>query len=56
MKANVCVQSYDESDYLKLEVISIAYDNNSERLNEYYTHPLQVEAMRNNANHAQGLK
>lgn len=56
MKANVCVQSYDESDYLKLEVISIAYDNDSSRLNEYYTHPLQVEAMRDNANHAQWLK
>ncbi len=56
MKSNVCVQSYDESDYLKLEVISIAYDNDSERINEYYTHPLQVEAMRNNANHAQWLK
>lgn len=56
MKANVCVQSYDESDYLKLDVISIAYDNDSYRLNEYYTHPLQVEAMRDNANHAQGLK
>lgn len=56
MKANVCVQSYDESDYLKMEVISIAYDNDSERINEYYTNPLQVEAMRNNSNHADGLK
>ena len=56
MKANVCVQSYDESDYLKLEVISVALDNDSERINEYYTHPLQVEAMRDNANHAQWLK
>lgn len=56
LKANVCVQSYDESDYLKLEVISIAFDNSSKRLNEYYTHPLQVEAMRDNKNHAQWLK
>jgi len=56
MKANVCVQSYDETDYLKLELISVAFDNDSQRLNEYYTHPLQVEAMRNNANHAQWLK
>lgn len=55
MKANVCVQSYDESDYLKLEVISIAFDNDSKRINEYYTHPLQVRAMRNNATHAQWL-
>jgi hypothetical protein len=56
MKANVCVQSYDESDYLKIEVISIAYDNDSKRLNEYYTHPLQVKTMRDNSNHADGLK
>lgn len=56
MKANVCVQNYDEDDYLKMEVISIAYDNKSPDLNEYYTHPLQVEAMKNNSNNSRGLK
>jgi len=56
MKSNVCVVDYALTDYLKLEVISIAYDNDSTRINEYYTHPLQVEAMTNNANHADGLK
>lgn len=55
MKSNVCVQTYDGSDYLKMEVISVAYDNESSRLNEYITHPLQVEAMKNNSNHAHGL-
>lgn len=56
MKANVCVQAYDESDYLKMEVISIAFDNESEILNEYETHPIQVKAMKDHKNHANGLK
>lgn len=56
MKSRVCAIHYDESDLLALDVISVAYDNDSTRLNEYYTHPLQVEAMRNNSNHADGLK
>lgn len=56
MKSNVCVQAYDESDYLKMEVISIAYDNESDILNEYETHPLQVKTMKDNKNHANGLK
>ena len=56
MKANICVQAYDESDYLKMEVISIAYDNDSDILNEYETHPIQVKAMKDHKNHADGLK
>jgi len=56
MKANVCVQSYDESDYLKLELISVALDNDSKVINEYYTNPLQVEAMRDNRTHSLWLK
>jgi len=56
MKSNVCVIDYAGTDYLKLEVISIAYDNDSQMINEFYTHPLQVEAMTNNSNHADGLK
>lgn len=56
MKANVCVIDYAQTDYLKIEVISLAYNNGSTRLNEYYTHPMQVEAMKNNKNHAEWLK
>lgn len=56
MKSDVCVIDYAEKDYLKIEVISLAYDNGSTRLNEYYTHPLQVMAMKNNLNHTAWLK
>jgi len=56
MKANICVQNYAEADYLKMEVISLAYDNGSNYMSEYYTHPLQVEAMLDPANQAGWLR
>ncbi len=55
MKTNVCVAGYDDDDLLKIEVISIAYNNGSTRLNEYVTHPLQVKAMLDGRNQAKGL-
>lgn len=56
MKANICVLNYAREDYLKMEVISVAYDNGSNRLNEYYTHPLQVQAMQDLSARSNGLR
>ncbi|MDR1987976.1 MAG: hypothetical protein LBQ24_04450 [Candidatus Peribacteria bacterium] len=38
---------YTPDDLVKMELISIAYDNKSDFYNEYVIFPLQVESMRN---------
>ncbi|MDR2640011.1 MAG: hypothetical protein LBC61_01395 [Candidatus Peribacteria bacterium] len=35
------------NDFVKMELISIAYDNKSDYYNEYIIFPLQVESMKN---------
>ena len=45
LKSNVCVSDYENKDYVKMEVISVAYNNASTYMNEYLTHQLQVKAM-----------
>ncbi|MDR2640142.1 MAG: hypothetical protein LBC61_02130 [Candidatus Peribacteria bacterium] len=47
MKSNVCVVDFGVNDFVKMELIAIAYDNKSDYYNEYVIFPLQVEAMRN---------
>ncbi len=46
MKSNICVLDYAKKDFVKMELISIAYDNQSDYFNEYLVFPLQVKAMR----------
>jgi len=50
MKTNVCVQDYTNKDYLKMEVISIAYKNWSSYFSDYVAHNLQVQAMKDLTN------
>ncbi|MBS9775120.1 hypothetical protein KGV52_00235, partial [Candidatus Gracilibacteria bacterium] len=47
MKVDVCAEDAEEKPFVKMEVISVAYDNQAKYLNEYITHPLQVKAMKN---------
>lgn len=46
MKTNVCVLGYDMQDFLSMHILAIAYDNDSDYLNEYIAFPLQVKAMK----------
>jgi hypothetical protein len=55
MKSNICVIDYSVNDFVKMELISIAYNNNSSYFNEYVVFPLQVEAMRNRDTERNGL-
>jgi hypothetical protein len=55
MKSNICTLDYDLKDFVKMELISIAYDNNSSYYNEYIIFPLQVEAMRDRDIQRNGL-
>lgn len=45
MNVQVCAADYNGDDLLKMDVISIAYDNGSNYANEYISHPYQVAAM-----------
>lgn len=47
MKSNVCVLDYAQKDFVKMELVSVAYNNNSNYFNEYIVFPLQVQAMKN---------
>lgn len=47
MKTNVCAIDYAEKDFVKQEILAVAYDNSSYRFNEYDVFQLQVQAMRN---------
>lgn len=50
MKTDVCVIDHNLDDLLKMELISLAYDNSSDYFSDYIAHKLQVEAMRNPGN------
>ena len=47
MKTNVCVIDYARKDFVKQEILTVAYDNKSNFFNEYIIFPLQVSAMKN---------
>jgi len=55
MKTNVCVTDYTDTDYLKMEVVSLAYKNNSSYFSDYVAHNLQVQAMKDLTNQQKGL-
>ncbi len=46
MKTNVCALDYAQKDFVKQEIVSIAYDNWSDYFNEYEVFPEQVSAMK----------
>jgi len=47
MKTNVCTIDYAQKDFVKQEILAVAYDNKSKFFNEYVIFPLQVSAMKN---------
>jgi hypothetical protein len=47
MKTNVCALDYAQEDFVRQEILAVAYDNNSSFFNEYLIFPLQVTAMKN---------
>lgn len=47
MKANICTLDYAERDFVKMELLSLGYNNGSSYFNEYVVFPLQVRAMTN---------
>lgn len=46
MKTNVCALDYAQKDFVRMEILTVAYDNKSDFFNEYVVFPLQVEVMR----------
>lgn len=46
MKTNVCALDYAQKDFVRMEILAVAYDNKSDYFNEYVVFPLQVSAMR----------
>lgn len=47
MRTNVCTLDYAEKDFIRMEVLAIAFDNGSTFFNEYPVFQLQVQAMTN---------
>jgi hypothetical protein len=47
MKVNVCAIDYSFDDFVRQELIAIAYNNDSKYFNEYDIFQLQVESMKN---------
>lgn len=48
MKTNICAIDSAGKDFVRMEVIAIAYDNHSSYFNEYNIFPLQVQSMTTN--------
>jgi hypothetical protein len=46
-KVRVGALSYEEDPLFKIDLITVAYDNQNSKFNEYETFPLQVRAMTN---------
>ena len=55
MRTNVCAIDYAENDFVKQEILAIAYDNNSPNINEYDIFQLQVQAMKNTDTTSEGM-
>lgn len=47
MRTNVCTLDYAEKDFIRMEVLAIAFDNGSSFFNEYPVFQLQVQSMTN---------
>jgi len=45
METDVCVMDYEENDFVRMEIIAIAYNNKSTYFNEYEIFPIQVASM-----------
>lgn len=45
MKTNICTIDNAGDDFVRMEIIAIAWDNQSSYFNEYNIFPLQVQAM-----------
>lgn len=55
MKTNVCAIDYAQNDFVKQEILAVAYNNKSDFFNEYVIFPLQVSAMKNTDLTSNGL-
>lgn len=45
MRANICTLDYSQDDFIRMEVLAIAFNNGSTFFNEYPVFQLQVQAM-----------
>jgi hypothetical protein len=55
MKTNVCALDYGQNDFVKQEILAIAYDNGSNYFNEYDVFQQQVTAMKDTDTTSNGL-
>ena len=55
MKTNVCALDYGQNDFVKQEILAIAYDNGSDYFNEYDVFQQQVTAMKDTDTTSNGL-